>query len=228
MANYLPIHKTSVIFSYENIIRCPDTYILKIISSNKKYKNKFKEYIDFGLLETLSPDALILTLLNRKIKNPLEFFSIKEFDYEANYNYLHDKFDDLYMKSYPLNTITVIGRLIKSYCVDKIYIYNERYDKRQHFDICKLYDNNENVIYCSGDLQEIIDNISSLSVVYDWDADRVDNLTKDGLNSEIIFVLADYGFNFVKPPFLVNNLSERDNVSFFKVLNPTEKNLYKG
>ena len=228
MASILNIQQTSVLFAYENIIRCPDTYILKKITTNKKYREKFKEYILVDLIETMTSDALISVIINRNKRNILEYFAIKEFDYDTNYNYLHEKFDELYLRSYPLETIATINRLINSYCIDKIYIYNEVYDKRQHQDIYMLYGDTDKVIYCTGDLQKIINSTSRLSVVYDWKSERVDKLTKDNLNSEIIFALANYGFNFAEPYILVDDLSDRDNISFFNVFSPSEQNLYKG
>lgn len=228
MSNVLNIEQTSVLFVYENIIRCPDTYIIKKILDNPKYREKYKEYIDIEFISTLTSEALLPYIIGRDKRNILEYFAIKEFDYDRNYMYLHEKFDDLYMKSYPLKPVAIIDRLIKSYCIDKIYIYNDKYDKRQHYDVSMLYNNNDKVIYCSGNIQNIIDNISKLSVVYDWDSNRINKLTKDGLNSEIIFVLAAYGFNFVDEYNLVDNLSERDNVSYFQVFSLSEKNMYKG
>ena len=178
-------------------------------------------------METLTPQAMLPYIIGRNKRNILEYLAIKEFDYEKNYKYLHKKFLNMYDQSYRLLPFNSIYKLLRSYCVNKIYVYNEEYDKRQHFDIVDSFGEDDRVIYCTGSMQAVIDKIPSLKIVYDWKSERVKELTDNNKNSEIIFVLAAYGFNY-DGAHLVDNLEDRLNVSSFDVFFPTEENRYKG
>ena len=78
-----------VLVTYRDIIKTADMYIINLLKT--KFRDKFKEYIDYSLLDTLTDEALLLHWVNRPVKNPLEWLAIKPFDYEKNYQLLYDK-----------------------------------------------------------------------------------------------------------------------------------------
>jgi hypothetical protein len=122
--------------------------------------------------------------------------------------------DSLYLKAY--DTIRIFS---KSYCIGKIYIWNPEVDKRQLFDISGLLDlpNNKVQYVSSPTLQQAIDNIGNLDVVYDWDVDRVYEVVSTGLYNNILFAVGNYPFNFELDDMnkLKYNLNDTDNVRSF-------------
>ena len=58
-----------VLVAYRDIIKTADMYIINLLKT--KFRDKFKEYIDYSLLDTLTDEALLLHWVNRPVKNQL-------------------------------------------------------------------------------------------------------------------------------------------------------------
>ena len=221
------VKKANVMISYDYIIKNPDIFILRMIAKN--FREKFKDYLNMPILTTLEKDAMYPIVVNRTEQNLLKWASIKEFDYDSNYDYLYNKFKNMYFASDMLQMAYAVKSFNVSYCIDKIYLYNEVYDKRQHFDIQNMYGFNK-VQYVVGDFKKVIDKIGDVNIVYDHDAKRVSDVINTGEYDGIMFGVAAYGYNFEpgKPYHLKYDLLEHDNVSSFPVFEITKKSLYKG
>lgn len=223
MANYLRVNKANVLIVYDNVLKNPDPYILRRLVTT--YRDKFKRYIDVETIETISDELLLSLVVNRAKKNVLEQVAITEFDYELNYNILHEKFLDMYQNSIPLQMYQTLINFYKSYCIDHIYVYNPTYDKRQHFDIETVFKDMRNLQYVVGDMEDVINQIGDINVLYDWDVDRVNDLVSTGLHDDIFFGVAQYPFNFEKDKLhLKHSLWKMDNVSYFPLLMPIKMN----
>ena len=122
-----------VLVTYRDIIKTADMYIINLLKT--KFRDKFKEYIDYSLLDTLTDEALLLHWVNRPVKNPLEWLAIKPFDYEKNYQLLYDKSKRLYIDCEALKFDATLSNYKVSRAIDDIYVWNPTYDKRQHFDL---------------------------------------------------------------------------------------------
>lgn len=221
MANYLKVNKANVLIVYENVLKTPDVYILRRLVTT--YRNKFKRYIDVETIETLSNELLLSLVVGRAKKNILEQVAITQFDYELNYNILHKKFVDMYHNSAPLQMYQALANFYNSYCIDHIYVYNPTYDERQHFDIESNFKDMQNLQYVVGDLEDIVNQIGNLNIIYDWDVERVNSLVKK--HNDIFFGVAQYPFNFEKDKLhLKHELWKMDNVSYFPLLMPIKIN----
>ena len=225
--NYIEPSHANVLLVYDGVMRSGDTFLLHMIVEN--YYDKFIPYMDLESIRTLSVDALLPLVIARTKKNPLEWLAIKEFDYEKNYTYLQKKFVNMYDRSPILKHYQVIESFIASYCIGSIYIWSQEYDKRIHYDINHFLQMGNSVQYVTGDMQKVINTIGNLNIVYDWDADRVYDLLKDGLNTDVFFAVARYGFNINKgDKRLIHNLWERDNVAPFTPHTITTESIYMG
>jgi hypothetical protein len=72
-------------------------------------------------------------------------------------------------------------------------------------------------------LQQAIDSIGNVHVVYDWDIDRVAKLVDSGVNDDILFTVANYPFNFEEDRKLKHGMHIKRNVAPFQVYIPPEK-----
>ena len=68
--------------TYDNVIRNPYAYILHQLVNNDEYKD-YKDFLDNELIGK-SIDELCELLTVRPVKNPLEYFATKEFDYDLS------------------------------------------------------------------------------------------------------------------------------------------------
>ena len=162
----------SILVTYRDIIKTADFYILDLVKT--RFRDKFKDLIDFKLLDTLTEEALMLHWLHRPVKNVLEWLAIKEFDYEKNYQFLYDKSKKLYIDDdRTLKFDKVLENYKFSKAINDIYVWNPTYDKRQLFDL-KVRHGLGKIKYVTGaSLERVLDRIGSVNLVYDTDADRV-------------------------------------------------------
>lgn len=225
--NQMKIDKANILIVYDNVLKSPDPFILKSIRT--KYREEFKDFLDIGFLDSLmDDDALFYITMCRNKKNPLEWLAKKPFDYEKFYEKMKKKNVNLYNNSRPLIQYRAFQNFSKAYCIDKVYVWNPYYDKRQHYDINEVLLEHDNVQYCvSENLIDTINEIGNLNIVYDWDIDRIGEIIKADNNPSIFFGIAAYGFN-LNNGILKNGLSEYPNVGSFPVIEDTTKELYVG
>lgn len=214
-----------VLVSYRDIIKTADMYIINLLKT--KFRDKFKEYIDYSLLDTLTDEALLLHWVNRPVKNPLEWLAIKPFDYEKNYQLLYDKSKRLYIDCDALKFDTTLSNYKVSRAIDDIYVWNPTYDKRQHFDL-QVRHGLGKIKYVTGELDAVLDKLGDIHLVYDTDADRVQALIDTGKYDMTVFGVAAYGYNFERDFILKHSLADNVNVSTFPVITITDKYLFNG
>jgi hypothetical protein len=164
----------------------------------------------------------------RNKKNPLEWLAKRSFDYDKFYNKMKKKSNRLYYDSKPLYQYKAFKSFARTYLIDKIYIWNSYYDKRQHYDINEVLKKNSNVQYCTSEnLIDAIDRIGDLNIVYDWDLDRIAPIIKEDNHPEIFFGIAGFGFN-KKEGKLKDGLDQFMNVGEFPIIERPDRDLFVG
>ena len=222
----LSLKKADLLFVFDRVLKDPDPFIIMTIVN--KYPHKFAKFIDIDLFDTLTMDALSPYIVMRQIENPLEWAAIKEFDYEKNYRYLHDRFKNMYRDSKPLHMVNAVKRFINGYCINNIYIWNEKDDERQRYDICSMFPKTDKIKYVTGDYANTLKKLKP-NIVYDWSAKRISEVNEYEEFNNIFFGLSNYRFNFEEDgSTLKYNLNGRANVAFFKVMDINENSLLKG
>lgn len=220
----------NLLFVYDNVIKSPDPFILKLAAN--KYSKKLEDFMYLELPYTSTLPAITQRCVMRTIKNPIEWLAKKKFDYDKLYNELKAKSIRLYEDSIYLRSMDTISIFLKSYCIGKIYVWNDTYDKRQLYDLSGYIDksNGKMEYVVAPTLQQAIDTIGNVHVVYDWDVDRVAEMVNAGINDDILFAVADYPFNF-EPDDLTKfkyELNNKRNVKPFSVYSKTEDRSYYG
>lgn len=224
----LKIEKANVLMVYDNVLKSPDPYIMNSIRT--KYREEFKDFIDLDILDSLGDEeTLFYMTMCRNKKNPLEWMATKPFDYEKFYEKMKKKSSRLYYDSKELFQYKAFKSFSRAYLIDRIYVWNPFYDKRQHFDINDILKDHSSVQYCvSEDITETINEIGDLNIVYDWDLDRIAPVIKSGNYPEIFFAIAGYGFNKTPDGNLKGDLVEFENVGIFPPIEKPDRDLFVG
>jgi len=217
----------TILVTYRDIIKTADFYILDLVKT--RFRDKFKDLIDFKLLDTLTEEALMFHWLHRPVKNILEWLAIKEFDYEKNYQFLYDKSKKLYIDD---NRTLKFDKVLENYkfskAINDIYVWNPTYDKRQLFDL-KVRHGLGKIKYVTGaSLERVLDRIGSVNLIYDTDADRVAELINTGKYPKMVFGVGAYGYNYQRDFILKHDLADNVNVSTFPILIINESYLFNG
>jgi hypothetical protein len=228
MENLLTPSTANILFVYDNVLKSPDAFILKKVAT--EYRDRFEGFIDFSLIDTNTPESLLLHLVRRNEKNPLKWLATQEFDYDKLYNQLHQGFSNMYRDAERLRLYNRLYSLAASYCIEHIYIWNPEYDVRQQFDLDDILHENKVEYVVNPDLGQTILDIGEVNIVYDWDAERVWELVRTDKYDDTFFGIAGYPFNFEKdePDYLIHRLWERSNIAFYPILNINETNKYCG
>lgn len=222
----LNIHKGNLLYVYDRVIKEPDTFIMRMISSDK-YRSQFEKYIDMSSIITVTKDTLAAALSQRSKENPLEWAAVRKFDYEKNYWYLYKKFPNMYEDSDPLVQANSLRMFIHSFCIDNIYVWNRYDDIRQRYDLAELCGNSK-VQYVTGPLDAVLRKFKP-NVVYHWSAKEVNDLLEYEEFNNIFFGIANYGFNLdFSNMMLKYNLWKRPNISTFNVMKYSNKAKFRG
>jgi hypothetical protein len=224
--NRVPLQQANILFSFDHVIKEPDSYILRKIST--VYQKKFEKYIDWKYIVSLDDKSLLNSLVNREDPNVLKWISTQEFDYEKNYNFLLNAWKDMYMNSPDLLGKLYIRNYLKSYCIDNLYIWNETDDIRQRYELTSSFGKSK-IQYVTGPLHKVLDEIK-VNIVYDYSAKRIAELLEDYPHGEILFGIASYGFNFEKEGLmkLKYGLNTINNVTTFQIVEPDNVSEFKG
>ena len=213
------VTSANILYVYDNVIKSPDAYILKMAGS--KYASKLENFMYLDLPNSTTLETLTARLLDRTVKNPIEWLAKKSFDYDKIYNQLKTKSVRCYEDSIYLRSFDAIRAFLKSYCIGNIYIWNDNPDDRQMYDLAGLMDEAKGKVQyvTSPDLRKAIDAIGNLNIVYDWDIERVRDIVSTGLYDNILFAVADYPFNFERenPTLLKYKMLDYENVRTFSV-----------
>lgn len=227
--NQLSLQNGKVLFVYDHVLKDPDAFILSLIA--KHYPTKFKEYVDIVGIRTLDQIALQKQLILRTTEDPLEWVSLKPFDFKANYEYLYKKSKNMYRDSIPLSMYEIVNRFAHSYCINHVYIWNQVEDIRQRYDLLQMLGKNANVEYVTGNYKKVLKKLKP-DVVYDYSAKRVAEVNEYEEFNHIFFGVANYQYNFDPPttliPLLKYKLSYRKNISDFRVWTIGTPAIYKG
>lgn len=216
----------NILLVFDRILKDPDLTIMKIISS--QYRNKFEGFVDMESLMSVDKKMYLPLLYSRSEINILKWMAIKEFDYEKNYNVMYNGLKMLYANSDELKMVRVVKDFLQSFYVDNIYVYNEKDDVRQRYELVQMF-GDKTVKYVNGPIDKAIKQLQ-VHLVYDWDAHRVASLNEYDEFDSVFFAIAGYRFNFEqdKPEILKYNLVDRKNVCHFNTMELTEESFLKG
>lgn len=215
--NISSLQKSDVFIVFDRIIKDPDFFIFKKIMSECDM-NRFNLGQFIGFPEVMKKRLII----GRTEENLFKWLMKEEFDYESEYNEIYYKYPDMYADNELLNIGKSLFRLSKSYLIDNIYIWNEKYDKRQALEIASLYSSStpRNIIYCKGKYMDVINSIPNIHTIFDWNIERLTPMIQS--RSDIMFAIPRYGFNYVNTEdgdlILKNDLDKYKNVGVFDIL----------
>ena len=207
----IPLNPSNILIYYDNIIKSGDHFILKTIYNN--FYDKFKEFIKIPA--DVNSDNFDYFLYSRGEENIFKWLAIKEFDYEANYNYFKKKYLNMYLDSKPLALYHNLKEFAAAYCVKYLVIYSHDYDKRIEFDIRTLFREtpyDKKVLYVTGDDYAVIDEYSPDLVFYP-NIEKITNIVRE--NRQIAFAIPTYGYNITSDGTLKGLTKEDVNVGVF-------------
>lgn len=207
------LHSSKVLFYYDNIVKCTDIFLLRIIQN--KFYEQYKDFIDIDRYKAINDDDLLYFYCSRTIKNPLEWLKKKDFDYEANYKYLHDRYKNLYINGIYLDIVKSFDTFLRAYFIENIILYSPTYDKRISFDIASNF-TSDKYMYITGPLEEVIDSFKPEAVFYPYADKEILDLAK--IHPEIIFNIPTYGFNLDDDLQLKGLTDEHNNIATYPVI----------
>ena len=213
----MDIQPSSLLFAYDEIIKQPGMYILKMIRD--KYPDKFREYIDIDLLQEISDKDLPYFYGARDIINPLQWLAKTEFDYEKNYRSLHNRTKEMYLEMPTTTLFTHMELYLKAFFITNVYFWTRDYDKRVDFDIQSMYNETEyknKVNYVSGPFDKCITQLKIDIAFYPYLTDEIWGFIRN--KPDTFFAFPNYGFNVIGKD-TPKGLSEGDdNVGVYPII----------
>lgn len=218
--------KSSMFVTFDRIIKDPDFFILDEIIRNI---DLYGEYFDLENLKLIPPDVRYGMIISRREKNLFEWLLKKDCDYQTSYDLMYQNEKTLYIESPFLNMANTLLELSKSYLIEEIYIWNEVFDKRQSFEISSMYSSllQKNITYVTGEYNSVINALPKLRIIFDYDIDRLQPLLES--RDDIIFGLANYGFNYILEEdhyVLKHNGVQYKNLGTFEVYHAKDKQFF--
>lgn len=208
-------HATKILINYDEIIKPSGLFIIRTIRDN--YFNQFSKYLNLAEIKELSEEDLEIFYVSRNTINPFEWLQISEFDIEKNYEYFYNKYKNMYISTKPFQIMKAIQTYISSYFITNVYFYSKQYDKRIDFEVASIKNGNKNerkIIYITGNLNNVIDDINPNVVFYPY----LDEIYESTIKKyrEIVFAIPRYGYNFKNDS---NQLTDEDiNIGFYPVI----------
>lgn len=220
MAKYqMDIKFSSILIYYDNCIKTGDIFLLRKIK--EEFSSKFNKYINMDILNLIDKDENFNTMVfSRNEINPLKWLAISEFDYDANYKYLKNKFKDLYIKGDSFDLAKDVEEFFKSYFIKNVYFYSEIYDNRIDFDYQFIYNQNGKASYVTGDLEQVINRFSIEAVFYPYNTEYIRDIARR--HRDIIFSIPNYGFNMENGYKLKDLTDDDNNIGFYPLLRHTK------
>ncbi len=179
---------------YDGILEDSNQFMLY-----KVFNDLYDHYSTFLDIEKYKGSSMETCLTYASLLTERNFMfalSKKEFDYEQAYIELYDYYEDMYEQCEKLLFNLAITKTINKPFCKKIYIYSRFKDIRIEKDIIDRFGNDKKLVYCYGNIEEIIneipDKLTSFFITqYDtlYDISRYKKLDY----SEIL--LADYMYN---------------------------------
>lgn len=214
--------------TYDNIIRNPYSYIMHQLVNNEEYSS-YKDFIHTEKLENKSIAEISEIISMNPIKNPLEYYSKDEFDYNLSLAELYLSMDNVYSESPLLKFGIALGIILKQQFTKKVYIYSKEFDPRIDEDIRKQFGGSKKIVYINGDLIEVVKSIDKITTFIIDDIDMVQRLIDSDLVSYTNILLANYGYNYKLSDIIIDesygrevilkidNLHELMNTKVFKL-----------
>lgn len=203
----------NVLVSYNEVLRDPNTFILKLITRRKSLRYQLEKYIDVSRFDNQSDSHNHVALTVRSEKNILKWLATKEFNYESNYSKLYDEYPNMFEDSTPLEMYRALSLSIQQSFVNKVYVYNKVSDKRQMYDLYKTFGKTDKLVYVNGDYLDVIDKMGTIEVIIDNDIDRISPLFSYKRFQKTMFMIARYGYNYSVNPVVENSLELKDGLS---------------
>lgn len=220
----MDVKYSSILIHYDNCIKTGDIFLLRQIKNN--FAEKFKEFLNMDILNLLDNDENFPALLfARNEINPLKWLAIKEFDYDANYNFFKSKYKEMYVKGDSFDLAVDVNEFMKSYFIKNIYFYSEKYDNRIDFDYQFTYNQNPKLSYITGDMESSIEKFNIKAVFYPYNDEKLRSLARK--HRDIIFSVPNYGFNMENGYRLKDLVDGDNNIGFYPLLRHS-KDLYFG
>src|SRR5574344_1968771 len=102
----------TALVTYPEIMRDPNTFILKLITKKKNLREQFDKYLVLKKFDCQTDEHNHVKLLTRTKKNILEWLAKKQFDYEVNYKKLYDKYPQMYEDSTVLDMYRTVCQIV--------------------------------------------------------------------------------------------------------------------
>lgn len=196
----------TIVTSYSEVMRDPNTFILKFILKKESARKQLEPYMNFSRFECQTEAHNHVAMTIRSKKNLFEWLATKKFNYEKVYNQIYDKYPQMFEDSVPLEMYRALSQAIKQEFVDKIYVYSQVHDKRIQYDLAKTFGATDKLIYANGNYLDVIDRIPKVDLFIDNDIDRIAPLFEYPRFNKSTFMIAEYGYNYVKNPLLENSV----------------------
>ena len=203
----------TAIITYPEVMRDQNTFILKLITTNKMLRKQFDNYLNLRRFDSQSDEHNHVKILTRPTKNLLEWLAKKEFDYESNYNKLYDKYPHMFEDSAVLDMYRTVCQIINESFVKKIFIYSPARDKRIMYDIVKTFGKNSKLTYVTGHYLDAATAIGKIDLFVDSDLERMSPLMLFPQYKHSIFMVAKYGYNYEKDPLSKNDITLKNGAS---------------
>lgn len=204
-----------MLFSYDEVLRDPNTFILKLILSKKNIRDQMEKYINLKRFDCQTDEHNHAIMTARKKKNILEWLAYKKFDYEKNYDTFHSKYIHTYEKSQALEMYRALTNIIDQAFVKKVYIYNKTEDKRQMYDLFKTFGKNDKIVYVNGNYLDVVERIGDINIIIDNDIDRIAPLFSYPTYANTLFMVGRYGYNYEENKALENGYELKGGLTKF-------------
>jgi len=197
----------SIVVSYHGVLRDPNQFIVHQILNDPHLHKQLEKYLDFDRFKSMSDNRIDFKLMLREKKNPLEWLSIKPFNYEANYKKLYEHYPNMFEKSIPLPMYRIIVQMMEAKLVEHVYIYAKDYDERIAYDIVKTFGKNDIVKFVNGNYLDVLDVLNGVTTVISGDISEVSPIVTMPKYHQSMVMIARYGYNY---EFIKNELTLKD------------------
>ena len=186
----------SMVVSYHGVLRDANQFIMHQILNDPHLHKQLEKYVDFDRFKNMSDNRIDLKMMLREIKNPLEWLSIKPFNYEANYKKLYEHYPNMFEKSAPLPFYRTIVQMIEAKFVNHIYIYAKDYDERIAYDIVKTFGKNDIVKFVNGNYLDVLEILEEVTTIVTGDISEVSPIVTIPKYHKSMVMVARYGYNY--------------------------------
>ena len=213
----MDVQPSSLLFAYDEVIKQPGLYILRMIRD--KYPDKFREYINIDTLLEISDKDLPYIYAARDKVNPLEWLAVKEFDYEKNYMSLRNRVKEMYIEMPTTTLFNHMDMYLKAFFITKVYFWTREYDKRVDFDIQSQYIETayiNKVQYVTGPFDKCVNQLKIDIAFYPFLTDEVWGFIRN--KPDTFFAIPNYAFNLQNPNTPKGLTEDDDNIGIYPII----------